>query len=192
MFRIGCQRPAASQPPGAPLVSRVDAIVSWITPPDPGVALMPDTASIEILDPAAAPEVREAVHAGLGAYNDQHAPPGNTTPLVIAARSPEGQIIGGLVGVTAWGQTARGWMHVAMLWVTEGWRGRGVGRRLLRTAESEAVRRGCHFAVLDTFEFQARPFYEGEGYVVFGVLEGYPPGSRRFSMWKELAADAPA
>jgi hypothetical protein len=57
-------------------------------------------------------------------------------------------------------------------------------------AESEAVARGCHGAWLDTFEFQARPFYERLGYVCFGELEDYPVGSARYFMRKLLSSEA--
>lgn len=39
---------------------------------------------------------------------------------------------------------------------------------------------------LDTYEFQARPFYERRGYVVFGVLEGYPANTRTYYLQKAL------
>ena len=51
-------------------------------------------------------------------------------------------------------------------------RGRGIGTDLLRRAEAEALVRGCHGAWLDTFEFQARGFYERLGYRCFGELGG--------------------
>ena len=57
-----------------------------------------------------------------------------------------------------------------------------LGRRLVTAMEAEATRRGCHSAYLDTFSYQARPFYEKLGYEVFGTLENYPPGHQRFYM----------
>jgi hypothetical protein len=39
---------------------------------------------------------------------------------------------------------------------------------------------------LDTFEYQARPFYEKLGYQLFGTLDGYPPGYRQFYLCKRL------
>jgi hypothetical protein len=50
----------------------------------------------------------------------------------------------------------------------------------------EAIRRGCRGAYLDTFSYQARPFYEKLGYAVFGTLDDYPPGHQRFFMRKRL------
>ena len=41
-------------------------------------------------------------------------------------------------------------------------------------------------AWLDTFEFQARGFYERLGYTCFGRLEDYPPGFARYFMKKTM------
>jgi GNAT superfamily N-acetyltransferase len=132
-----------------------------------------------------------ARRAGLLAYNRQHAPMPDFVPLVLAAHDETGALVGGVAGDTGWGDTGRGWFHVDTLWVAEAWRGRGLGRRLLRAAEAEAARRGCCYAYLDTLDFQARPFYEREGYAVFGTVEDLPPGFRQFYMRKDLAPPAP-
>ena len=50
----------------------------------------------------------------------------------------------------------------------------------------EARGRGCTTAMVDTFDFQAPRFYEAEGYTIWGVLEGYPPGHQRFYLRKTL------
>ena len=46
--------------------------------------------------------------------------------------------------------------------------------------------RGCRYAHLDTFSYQARPFYDRLGYRLFGELENYPPGHSRFFLRKQL------
>jgi GNAT superfamily N-acetyltransferase len=136
------------------------------------------------LEPEPAEAVRTAVLAGLVAYNRAHAEAPDFKPLVLTARAADGTLLGGLVGDTGWR-----WLHVELLWVADSHRGRGLGRRLLRAAEGEAARRGAIHAYLDTFDFQARPFYEREGYQVFGVQEDFPPGHRRFFMQKTLTGD---
>jgi len=65
-------------------------------------------------------------------------------------------------------------------------RGSGIGRRLLSEAEAEAIRRRCRGALLDTFSFQARGFYERLGYSAFGVIDDYPPGHCRIFLAKKL------
>lgn len=52
-------------------------------------------------------------------------------------------------------------------------------------AEAEALQRGCSRAKLRTFSFQARGFYEKEGYRVVGELEDYPPGETFYWMQKD-------
>ena len=138
------------------------------------------------VEPEPAERVRAAVLAGLRAFNRRHSAPPDFRPLVLAARDAAGALLGGLVAESGWE-----WLHVELLWVDELHRGRGVGRALLRAAEREATGRGCRHVYLDTFDYQARPFYEREGYTVFGVQEDYPPGHRRFFMQKALAGGAP-
>jgi GNAT superfamily N-acetyltransferase len=127
--------------------------------------------------------VRAAVLDGLRSFNRQRAEAPDFRPLTLAARDGDGALIGGLVGETGWR-----WLHVDLLWIAEGHRGRGIGSVLLAKAEEEARVRGCHHVYLDTFDFQARPFYERLGYSVFGVQEDYPPGHRRFYLAKPLAS----
>jgi ribosomal protein S18 acetylase RimI-like enzyme len=52
--------------------------------------------------------------------------------------------------------------------------------------EEDARRRGCVGAHVETTDYQALPFYEKRGYAVFGVLEGYPVGSRSYYLRKVL------
>jgi GNAT superfamily N-acetyltransferase len=130
--------------------------------------------------------IRQAVLDGLIAYNRAFMSPPESVPLVVAARTVSGTLVGGVAGETLWTHTADGWLQIDLLWVAEPARRQGLGRRLLRAAEHEAARRGCRHVALDTFDFQARPFYERAGYEVFGVQEGYPPGHRRFFLRKTL------
>lgn len=127
------------------------------------------------------PEDRDVVLSGLRAYNLEHTSVPGFAPLNLLVRDDEGRIRGGLLGETGWE-----WLHVQILWLDETLRRQGVGSQLLATAEAEARERGCQGAYLDTFDFQALPFYQRHGYEVFGVLENYPPGSRRHFLRKTL------
>jgi GNAT superfamily N-acetyltransferase len=117
---------------------------------------------------------------GLLSFNENWIGPSNEKPVKLVARDEEG-VVGGLIGHTRWS-----WLYVAKLWVHERARGRGVGTKLLNEAEEIARSRGCTDASLDTFEYQARPFYEKLGYELFGTLDGYPPGYRQFYLRKSL------
>ena len=137
--------------------------------------------SIE-LETAPNPDDVHAIYDGLSAFNNQRAPHDNYAPLVLALRDPDGKVIGGLVGETYWS-----WLHVDALWLDESVRGLTFGTKLLQMAEQEAIRRGCRHVHLDTMSFQAQPFYEKQGYTVFGVLEDLPDGHQRIFLKKDLA-----
>ena len=126
----------------------------------------------------------ESVHTfvldSLIAFNDAKAGDSGYRPIAFAVEDERGRMTGGLSGATAYG-----WLFIELLFVPESLRGQGVGTELIRRAEAEAVARGCHSVWLDTFEFQARGFYERLGYTCFGELANYPTGSR-FFMSKRL------
>ena len=138
------------------------------------------------VEPEPAEHVQSVVLDGLRAYNREYAGPPEFRPLTLAARTSDGEIVGGLVGETGWS-----WLHVSLLWIAPTHRRHGIGTALLRAAEQQAVERGCEQVFLDTFDFQAREFYERDGYVVFGVQEDYPPGHRRFYLRKALGTPTP-
>ncbi len=121
------------------------------------------------------------IHAGLHAFNEGHAGPSHFRKVQLILRDSDGVVRGGLLGRQSWG-----WLLVDILWLDEPLRGAGLGTQLLRQAEAEAREVGCTRAVLDTFEFQALPFYQRNGYSVFGVQEDYPPGSRRYYLQKNF------
>jgi GNAT superfamily N-acetyltransferase len=139
-----------------------------------------------VLTERLSPEDRAHVHGQIKAFNDRVSRhhrairPVGPRPLDILARDDEGEIMGGLIASTYWG-----WLEIDDLWVTEGLRGQGLGRRLLRMAEKEARARGCSRAKLRTFSFQAHGFYEKEGYRVIGELADYPPGETLYWMRKD-------
>lgn len=130
-------------------------------------------------------ETRKAILDPLVAYNQSKAGPHNYRALILTLQDSDDRVVGGL-----WGRTAFDWLFVELLFVPESLRGRGVGRDLMLRAEAEAVARGCHGAWLDTFEFQARGFYERLGYECFGELQNYPVGSARFFLKKSLVQNS--
>jgi GNAT superfamily N-acetyltransferase len=130
----------------------------------------------------ASPELRRLIEEGLTRHALATTRVPGFQPIAVVARDARGAIVGGIVGTTNWN-----WLHVALVWVSESCRRGGLGRRLMAELERAAVARGCTRAHLDTFSFQARPFYERLGYRVFGVLDDYPSGQQRFFMEKTLA-----
>jgi GNAT superfamily N-acetyltransferase len=132
-------------------------------------------------DSAPTPAAIAEVRAGLMSYNEAAIGPADLRQLAWYLRDASGTLRGGLVGYRAWR-----WLMIELLWVDDAERGQGYGRALLEHAEGVAREAGCVAVRLDTYEFQARPFYERHGYEVFGVLEGYPAGTRTYYMKKAL------
>lgn len=122
-----------------------------------------------------------AVRAGLQAFNTEAGHPHDQRSLVVLLRDAQGAVLGGLLGRTGWS-----WLYAENLVVPAGLRGAGWGRRILAAAEAEARARGCIGARLDTYTFQARGFYERQGYQVVGTIPDCPPGQARFTMIKRL------
>ena len=133
---------------------------------------------------AAPPDVIAAVERGLAEHAAlSRVPVRVEVPLLVAARGSGSSLLGALLGRTVWG-----WLHVKELWVAPDHRGRGLGRRLLQAAEEAAIAQGCHGSYLDTFDFQALPFYLRMGYSTFGELDDFPAGHKRHFLQKRLEA----
>jgi GNAT superfamily N-acetyltransferase len=142
---------------------------------------MADSYTIHLEDEPA-PEDFQFVFDSLTEYNRLYAPDIDYRRLCLFIRDEQKNIIGGLLGETAWG-----WLHVSILWLSEGLRGQGYGSRLLAMAEAEALIRGCHSVHLDTMSFQALPFYQKHGYLVYGQLDDFPIGHSRYFLRKRLS-----
>ena len=109
---------------------------------------------------------------------------GGTKSMDVAcySHSPDGIKTGGIVG-QVWGN----WLTIKYLWVSEEFRGNGIGCTLLAKLEQCALAKGCVFSFLDTFSFQAKPFYEKYGYECQMTLENLPISTHRYYMTKKLA-----
>jgi GNAT superfamily N-acetyltransferase len=127
------------------------------------------------------PADRAAIVAPLDAFSHSRGFLWQPQTLALALRDGEGLIVGGLIGQLQWE-----WLRTDILAVAGHLRGQGWGRRLVEEAEALARAAGCHHAWVDTFSFQARPFYEHLGYRVFGELPDYPTGQSRYFLAKAL------
>lgn len=121
------------------------------------------------------------IGGGISAFNKQQAGDDHGKYLCYVLEAPDGKHVGGVIGVTYWN-----WLFVELMWLDESLRGQGYGSQLLTAAEDEARLRGAEYSYLDTFSFQAPEFYKKHGYEVFGTLEDFPPGHRRYFMTKRL------
>lgn len=103
---------------------------------------------------------------GIHDHNTNHSGAGEAHYLSIFLRDQLGKVVGGVYGWMAYG-----WLKIDVLWVQEDLRGRGFGKQLLFAAEAEGKRRGCNYATLDSFSFQAPDLYKKYGYEEFAVLD---------------------
>jgi ribosomal protein S18 acetylase RimI-like enzyme len=133
------------------------------------------------LDEHASEADERAIRKGVSEFGDRFTPPRNWRPVTLGLRAADGNIIGGLLGSTTWD-----WLQIDTLWVAEEFRGRGHGRALVTRAEQIARRHGCRNARVDTFDFEARGFYEKLGYRVYGELHGFPHGHSQLHLAKRF------
>jgi GNAT superfamily N-acetyltransferase len=110
----------------------------------------------------------DALRQHLRAYNVDRSGIDRGSGLSIFLRTAQAEMIAGISG-WLWGAC----LEIDFLWIHEGLRGKGIGKRLVETLEREASTRGCQVVVLDTFSFQAPGFYENLGYELFGTVGGY-------------------
>ena len=72
------------------------------------------------------------------------------------------------------------------LWVEEAYRRQGIASALIQEAEKKARELGCYLAMVGTFDFQAKSFYENHGYMVKDTMTGVPKGHEHYFMTKRL------
>lgn len=123
----------------------------------------------------------------LRAYNRRVAlqmEPPEAQALNIHVYNAAGEAIGGLAALTYWG-----WLVVKLLVIDEGFRGNGLGKRLLDMAHAEARTRGCNRAHTATYDFQALTFYRRHGYTIVGELADYPDGYHYYWLRKDFETD---
>lgn len=106
---------------------------------------------------------------------------GITRKKVALYAQSEGKKVG---GVTA--DIFGHWLQINYLWVDQSVRSSGVGSQLLQQLESHAKSKGCHSSMVDTFSFQAKPFYEKNGYVCQMTLDNCPVEHSRYFFTKVL------
>ena len=106
-----------------------------------------------------------------------------SVPAVAYAHDASGRLLGGCVGHT---EDLWHWLTVDLMWVADDQRGTGLGRSLLAAVEQQARDRGCRWAELTTWEFQAPDFYARCGYRLYATEPDYPPGRTNHLMRKDL------
>ena len=114
-------------------------------------------------------------------YNRSKRETSESEPLNLYVEDEHGQLLAGLVA-----ETFGNWLEIEYLFVKEDLRGQGIGSQLLQQAESEAKKRNCRFAFVNTYQFQAPAFYHKQGYKEVFSLKDYPYTGQRHYYHKDL------
>jgi GNAT superfamily N-acetyltransferase len=155
--------------------------------------LLQKTDALGLTDPGRGLEITEtpterdeiALTEAIISYSEAFAGPRDGRQFGLVVHDTAGAVIGGL-----WARPQWGLLFIETFILPESLRRGGLGTRMMRMAEQQARSRGYPGVFLDTFTFQARPFYEKLGYTVFAEIADYPPGHSRFVLSRRLDADA--
>ena len=72
------------------------------------------------------------------------------------------------------------------LWVEETCRKQGMASALMREAERKAREQGCYLAMVGTFDWQAKPFYDKLGYMLNDTMTDVPKGHEHYFLTKRF------
>ena len=91
------------------------------------------------------------------------------------------RLIGGAIGFVQYN-----WYFLDLLYVDEKYRGQNVGTNLIKQIEAFAEKENLTGVRMETWDFQARGFYEKNGYTVFAEIKDCPPGTIEYFLKKEF------
>lgn len=92
------------------------------------------------------------------------------------------ELIGGASG---WIQYQ--WYFLDQLWINEKYRKHQIGSSIIKKIENVAKENKCIGIRTETWSFQARGFYEKNGFEVFAELNDCPPGAIEYFLKKNLS-----
>ena len=116
---------------------------------------------------------------------DTIAPPEDASgekEFVYKVTDDKGNLLGGCILAVDERKTA----SIFDLWVEEAHRCKGIASALIQESEKKARELGCYLAMVGTFDFQAKSFYENHGYMVNDTMSGVPKGHEHYFMTKRL------
>lgn len=99
----------------------------------------------------------------------------------VIARDEQGALQGGIRATCYWNT-----LHIELLWISSDIRGGGIGRKLIEKAEGFARANNCEIALVETTSWQAKPFYEKNGYHHMATLNNRPRGHSSHYLKKVL------
>lgn len=99
----------------------------------------------------------------------------------VFARNGNNKIAGGIRATCYWNT-----LHIELLWLSPECRGQGIGRILLGSAEEFAKNNNCEKVFVETTSWQAKPFYEKNGYNLIATIDDRPKGYASHYLTKNL------
>ncbi|NJB84226.1 GNAT family N-acetyltransferase [Wenyingzhuangia aestuarii] len=129
------------------------------------------------------PELEETIVKMLVQYNSEKIDSSKyiNEPLEIIIKDDNNDILGGIYGRSIWGT-----LEIKTFVIKDNYRNQGIGSKLIKAAENEALKRKCNFISLDTFSFQAPGFYEKKGFEKIGTETNYPQSHDKYYYRKKL------
>ena len=91
------------------------------------------------------------------------------------------KLIGGAIGFVEFN-----WYFLDLLYIDEEYRNRNIGTNLIKEIEKFALEEHLTGVRMETWNFQAKGFYEKNGYSVFGEIKDCPPGTIDYHLKKEF------
>ena len=93
----------------------------------------------------------------------------------------EDKLIGGAIGYIKYN-----WYFLDLLYVDEEYRGQDIGTELINQIEKLAQKEKLVGIRMETWNFQARGFYEKNGYIVYAEIKDCPPGTIDYFLKKKI------
>ncbi|MBD3918451.1 GNAT family N-acetyltransferase [Paenibacillus sp. PR3] len=129
-------------------------------------------------------EETKAVCDGLIKHNRRNARPldeqwSDTINLIL--KTEDDEVVGGIMC-----NMFMYCLYIDVLWVDEKYRGQDYGSRLIAGVEQIAKEKGCMLVETCTYSYQAPGFYVKCGYEIYGILEGFPEGIKKYQLKKVL------
>lgn len=91
------------------------------------------------------------------------------------------KLIGGAIGFIQYN-----WYFLDLLYIDEKYRGQDIGTNLIKQIEKLAKKENLTGVRIETWDFQAKGFYEKNGYKVFAEIKDCPPGTIDYFLKKEI------
>ena len=101
--------------------------------------------------------------------------------FTITAKNEHGELIGGLQASIVWSYCV-----LELMWLSKAARGKGLGSELIAELEKFAKAKKLSQLRTETLDFQAKPFYQKQGFEVYGELQDTPKGHTTYFLVKRL------